>query len=533
MQKNFSYFVQQLQKIIFIYDGIQIDEKINCLKSIAKTNWKTAEELKEYIELLLFISSHPESIELDTFVEKEFNRITTFLQNLSQQKIKQYSDAGFPYSEMYTQLSHDILCWMNQQKNRKLSIESFDESGIELNTLLRTTLLSLEREETMAGLSNQELLDVLKIKPSNQFSFLLNEFSKLNPTPFIKDHLWDSLKLWVTIQSTDKSYSRIYNRIPVQKKYFQKEIIKKFDSEKLINTPIPSAKKLNQQTKKQLISVIKNSLTLTMRETDPATYMNENSLQYFELEKGISIALYDMTADRQLPLQSYIGYTLFKNGYPMAYGGSWIFGNTARFGLNIFEAFRGGESGYTMCQLLRVYKQVYGMDVIEVDSYMFGKNNPDGIQSGAFWFYYRFGFRLIDEQLQQLAEKEMQKIKSKPGYRTSPKTLLQFTDSDIRLTFNKHKQINRIEILEKVSNLFAIEFHGDRLQAEKICIQQFLKKAKTTFTSEQQFALTEFSIVAKAMKWNTATQTKQLIKSIQSKSVDSVEYNNTLKLLLK
>lgn len=93
--------------------------------------------------------------------------------------------------------------------------------------------------------------------------------------------------------------------------------------------------------------------------------MDERSFSLYELERGVTVAIYGMIPERQLPLESYVGFTLFKNGLPAAYGGAWIFGEYANFGINIFESFRGGESGYMMCQLLRVYKQVFNISFLK------------------------------------------------------------------------------------------------------------------------------------------------------------------------
>ena len=139
--------------------------------------------------------------------------------------------------------------------------------------------------------------------------------------------------------------------------------------------------------------VVKNSMAITARETDPTTYMDAGSLKVYHLERGVSIATYSMIPSRQLPLESYIGYTAFKNGFPVAYGGFWVFGDRSNFGINIFESYRSGESGFVMIQLLRVFRQVFHIKTFEVEPYQFGLDNPEGIVSGAFWFYYRFGFR--------------------------------------------------------------------------------------------------------------------------------------------
>lgn len=151
-------------------------------------------------------------------------------------------------------------------------------------------------------------------------------------------------------------------------------------------------------------------MALTDRETDPITYMDTNQVWLYEMNRGISIAIYGMYPDRQLPLQSYIGYTLFKNGIPAAYGGAWLFGKRADFGINIFEPFRGGESGYIMCELLRLYRSVFNISYFEVEPYQYGLDNPDGIATGAFWFYYRFGFRPLSKELAKIAAAEYSKI---------------------------------------------------------------------------------------------------------------------------
>ena len=60
---------------------------------------------------------------------------------------------------------------------------------------------------------------------------------------------------------------------------------------------------------------------------------------------------------------------LFGITIPVAYGGSWIMGERAAFGMNIFEPFRGGESGFMMCQVLRTYRQTFGVRYFEVHAH--------------------------------------------------------------------------------------------------------------------------------------------------------------------
>ena len=155
----------------------------------------------------------------------------------------------------------------------------------------------------------------------------------------------------------------------------------------------------------------------------------------------------------------------------MAYGGGWLFGNRSLLGINIFESFRGGESAFVFCQLLRSYKQSFGANYFEVEPYQFGKNNPEGLQSGAFWFYYRFGFRPVDAELKKLALKEAEKIHTTKGYRTSIETLKKFTNSNLAVNFNNEPlPVNPSVISEYISSQINLKFKGDRSLAEKYCL---------------------------------------------------------------
>ncbi|MBC7862602.1 MAG: hypothetical protein IAF38_06470 [Bacteroidia bacterium] len=167
-----------------------------------------------------------------------------------------------------------------------------------------------------------------------------------------------------------------------------------------------------------------------------------------------------------MAFDSYIGYMMFKNGLPIAYGGAWIFFNRALIGINIFDAYRGGESSFLFAQLLRVYHQRFKVDSFSVEPYQYGKDNPEGISSGAYWFYYRFGFRSDDEKLKFLAEEETEKIKTIKGYRSPANVLKQFTNSNITLNLKeKTEEQDAGKISLEISKYIALNFNGNRSAA--------------------------------------------------------------------
>jgi hypothetical protein len=128
---------------------------------------------------------------------------------------------------------------------------------------------------------------------------------------------------------------------------------------------------------------------------------------------------------------------VYKNGQPIAYAGSWILFDSGRIGLNVFPAYRGGESQYIFQQVLQLHQQVYNLKRFSVDPYQIGKENPDGIRSGAFWVYHHAGFRPILKEQYELAEAEAIKITTTPAYRSPANVLTKLAESRLQLLINK------------------------------------------------------------------------------------------------
>jgi len=64
-----------------------------------------------------------------------------------------------------------------------------------------------------------------------------------------------------------------------------------------------------------------------------------------------------------------------------------------------------------------------GVTAFSLDPYQIGFENEEGIESGAFWFYRKLGFRPTDRDVLELALREEEKIRTRKGYRTAAATL--------------------------------------------------------------------------------------------------------------
>ena len=529
MSKAFSSLLHRLTAIANQFDEERQGEKLELLRACSAHSIPAPKLLMRYADVLLFLVSHPGNGALQKLAEKEMARLT---RHLKQHGLKAtYENSGLPYSTTLSRFSYDIIDWMLHSGDVQLRFDSFTEESQDLNEVLKLSLPSLEREHTSAGYTYQELLEALQVKAGQEVAFLIEQLSKFTSQPLLKDYLFDSLDLYIRVSSSKKTFSKFYNTLSCPELYYHQDLLKRFDTVELINRPLPEAEEYTVSERESVLTCIKHSLVLTARETDPATFCDPDSLKVFRLERGISVAIYGMTANRQLPFESYVGYTLFKNGFPAAYGGCWITGARSLFGINIFEPYRGGESGFMMMQILRVYRQVFGITYFEVEPYQFGKDNPDGITSGAYWFYYRLGFRSTDKKLKALAEQEMQKIKTRKEYRSSYKTLESFTDSYIALELDKKVPPPMSYFTSRITSMIRKEYKGNRQLAEDKCMMAFLHEVKglRLNSAPEIQVLKEMALIAKALGIKDRQLLHLLGDMVTAKTVDVYAYQKIQK----
>lgn len=447
---------------------------LNFLENAETFQFTNVKSLVAFHDALLLLEAYPCSQEL-------YERANNLLRNyeiLTKRFLKKNKSAseklvnsGLKGTEALGSFTFPLLQKLCRFSPDSVYLHSFDEDGKPLSELLKHFLPKTEFEVLDAGYDNDELLDVLFGK-QNHLASLVNCVQSSGIPDALRDSLFDELKAFGGIKFDGKIPDRSLARGIVSAPFIHSEIQKKADPLDIVNRELPSPRNLTIEQESKLVLDCAAMLASLNRETDPVSLCDERGVTYFELERGVSVALFSMKPERRLPLDSYIGYVLFKNGVPHAYGGAWIYGNRALFGINIFEPFRGGESTLTILQLLRVYRQYYGISAFSVEPYQYGKDNPEGIQSGAYWFYYKLGFRSDDNKLALLAEKEASKMQRTKSYRSSSATLRKFTNSDITWKIDSVKLLpNPADVSRATSELVLKNYYGNR---EK-CIADLLQ----------------------------------------------------------
>jgi hypothetical protein len=125
---------------------------------------------------------------------------------------------------------------------------------------------------------------------------------------------------------------------------------------------------------------------------------------------------------------------------------------------------------HIFAQVFRTYRQLCVSRYFLVPRYQVGYENEEALQSGAFWFYHKLGFRPVERRILALSEDEHRKIKADPAYRSPRKTLQRLAQSDMVLTLDgdggsppRDLQQGNIGLL--VTREIGRKFAGNRLAA--------------------------------------------------------------------
>ena len=125
-----------------------------------------------------------------------------------------------------------------------------------------------------------------------------------------------------------------------------------------------------------------------------------------------------------------------------------------------------------MSQVLRVYRQHLGRRTFTIDPFQIGRDNEEAIRSGAFYFYYRAGFRPVHADVLTVLAREEARIAREAAYRSPPAVLRRLARDEIRLSLDDgtrapRGRVSASDLAALVTRWIAREHAGDRAAATR------------------------------------------------------------------
>jgi len=132
------------------------------------------------------------------------------------------------------------------------------------------------------------------------------------------------------------------------------------------------------------------------RDLDAFEHAYDRDVRLVDCGQGLQFACFGVVPERRLLLEAVYGFLTLKNGVPIGYFLLGTLFRSSEVAFNVFETYRSAESGFIYSRALAMVRRLFGSDTFVVPPYQLGHNNPEALQSGAWWFYYKRGFRPHD-----------------------------------------------------------------------------------------------------------------------------------------
>ena len=387
---------------------------------------------------------------------------------------RRLDDTGIGGTAIHYPFSYDVARWLARRVPGAVRIDwPRVADTTPLDDLLRPILQAGEEDYFDSGyVTTRQWLDQARSgSRRTDFDWLM---AQLQGTRFraVWAQLYDAADIPLVWKLGDCPYSKSCNSIPVASVTARERGMRPRPKQvhREIRRPLQSIRKLDSGDGARLVDVAMASLAVRHRETYHFNFANPREVYRADVGEGVSIAVFGLLPEHRFPLECTMGYLILSNGVPIGYGGSSILFRQVNTGVNIFDEYRGSEASFLWTQVMRVYHALTGCTRFIANAYQFGSENREALSSGAFWFYYRLGYRPILAEVRKIARREAARLSCDSSYRSDVATLRRLASCDMHLVLPGARQSELFDEawLDTMSMLASRELSaaGGRTQAE-------------------------------------------------------------------
>ena len=428
--------IRRLFDIRNSYDGEASAEKRALLRDLADCAVKSTDDLQRLHAALCFIRAFPDSRSLYRLACAQLACFDSRVATLSRSNHEALWDTGIAGTRLHYPFSFHVALWLARSAPAAVSIDWEELENVErLDELLELALHGSEDEYFNSGwVTGCEWLELARGQ-STDFDWVLAQMrsKKLAKT---WSQAYDAANLPLAWDLGRSACSKTHNRFPVASVTARPTGMRRppTSASREILRPLQSVDRLSARAGRRMIDVAMASLAVRHRETYHFNHANPQDVHVADVGDGVSVAVFGLLPEYRFPLECTMGFLILSNGAPVGYGGSSILFRQINTGINVFDEYRGSEAAFLWVQVMRVYHQLTGCTRYIANPYQFGADNDEALQSGAFWFYHRLGYRPVDAAVRRLANSEWRRVRSDKKYRSNIRTLRRLASCDMHFT---------------------------------------------------------------------------------------------------
>ena len=442
-------------------------EKLQLLADLEHRSLGRASEVERLHEALCFSRAWPDS-------PKVLATVNRMLKHFSDRKDLQrfatsLTDTGIVGTDIRFQFYRVTAQWLADRCGDSLHI---DWDQFEAADRLSRTLESLAIFGERAALQQfmydaPDWIERMRGDDETDAAFLVRRFSAAGDEDTLRDSVYDELEIPFHLSPSATTPTRTHEYVRPKVIQYQGRSIRRraIDLRQAANMRL-RIDNVNRKQATRLVDLAKSAMVARSRDLDAFAYASVDDVVRVHCRHGIQILLIGMLPKKRYLLECEYGYLMLRNGVVVGYGtGTCLFGS-CQIAFNLFPTFRGAETTELYACVFATFHKLFDADTFSVDSYQIGGDNEEAIDSGAWWFYARMGFRPRDAKAAKLADAELRKAQEK-GYRSTKNTLRRLAEYPLYFSLGG----NRRDVLPMVctdsASLGVLDYMSQRFGSQR------------------------------------------------------------------
>jgi hypothetical protein len=386
-------------------------EKRSLMWILERTCLRTADEVERLHEILCFMSAYPDD-------SRTLARARGMLRAFARRAdLRRHADSlensGIAGTAIRFPFFWPTARWLARKWPRQLTLDRLDRAADRAIGKLF---------DARSGFAT---LDRIRPRAMSDAVFFVRLVERMPGGSFSHEAFYDAIEPVIELRPARGTPSRTLERHPVGSIYWQRSPIarERPDVGAELCAPPRRVRRVSPRKAAPIIDLARGAMVTRSRDLDAFAYGDPRDVRIVEDTRGLAFALVGMIAERRKPDAEVYGAVTLRNGVPIGYMDLVLGGSQVEISFNTFSTYRDGEAARIFARTLAMARQVFGSKVFRIGPYALGHRNPEAIDSGAWWFYYKLGLRPRPAAARRLARRELKRWRSDRAYRSNRATL--------------------------------------------------------------------------------------------------------------
>jgi hypothetical protein len=399
--------------------------KLALLKQLARTRLRSARSVRRLHEALCFMRAYPDDGRVLTQVQTMLAGFAARVDLRAHRAA--LADSGIAGTAIRYRFFAGQAQWLAQHWPDRLHLDRSDQDADERIAHALPPLLTPSEAYALTELKlpGYAALDRLRGTGETDAVFLLRRIAAMPGDTFTREAFSDAMDASYQLEPGTDTPSRTAARFAPAPVHFRGEAPPRTRPDlraELARAP-RAVRRLSVRDAQALVDLARGAMVTRARSLAAFSFADARDAWLVDDGDGLAYAFAGVIPQRRHALASFYGGLTLRNGVPIGYQQADIVGRSAALSFNTFETFRGGEAAYTFARWLAALRCLFGTTAFSIEPYQLGKGNDEALDSGAWWFYAKLGFRPHDRATLALVREEQARLQRHPRHRTRPTML--------------------------------------------------------------------------------------------------------------